>query len=435
MLLRRRAALHRAAGEALETLTRTGPRRPEDLVSLGRHFGLGGIPERGAEFLIQAGDWARAVYANDDALKHYRAALEFLEPVPGTEMARLRIKERLADLLAPAGRRGEALDLYETAYAAYAAAGDRPEQARLCRKIAALLWDAGERERALERCRAGLALLENGPRHIEVAHHFEELGRLAFRTGDFSEAARWAEQALAYVEKMIGEGVPHYDGAPDPGWRREAAQIVSHAQNTLGVALARQRRTADAVACVERSVEVAENHGLLDAALRGYSNLGVLYSTLEPQRAIDSCRKGLEVARRIGDLGFEARLYANLAVACCTFTDRCEEDGRAAAERALDLDRRLDLRDHLAVPLTVLAQIHQCHGEPGKALKYYAEALEIASEIGEAQLLFPCYDGLAVLYLDRGDETRAEEYFRKAQGVCERAGVEPDALVVLPFLE
>jgi hypothetical protein len=38
--------------------------------------------------------------------------------------------------------------------------------------------------------------------------------------------------------------------------------------------------------------------------------------------------------------------------------------------------------------------------------RYYREALVVASEIGEAQLLFPCYDGLAVLYLDRGKRRR-----------------------------
>ena len=95
---------------------------------------------------------------------------------------------------------------------------------------------------------------------------------------------------------------------------------------------------------------------------------------------------------------------------------------------------RPDLRDHLAVPLTVLAQIHHCHGDANEAFRYYFEALEIATEIGEAQLLFPCYDGLAVLYLSKDDQARAEEYFHKAQRVCEKAGVEPDALVVLPFL-
>ena len=47
---------------------------------------------------------------------------------------------------------------------------------------------------------------------------------------------------------------------------------------------------------------------------------------------------------------------------------------------------------------------------------------------------FPCYDGLATLYLDAGNQPQAETYLAKAQEVCERAGVEPDALMVLPFL-
>jgi hypothetical protein len=54
---------------------------------------------------------------------------------------------------------------------------------------------------------------------------------------------------------------------------------------------------------------------------------------------------------------------------------------------------------------------------------------------GEPQLLFPCYDGLATVHLDLGDDGLAEEFMQKAQAVCERAGLEPEALVVLPFLD
>jgi tetratricopeptide (TPR) repeat protein len=92
------------------------------------------------------------------------------------------------------------------------------------------------------------------------------------------------------------------------------------------------------------------------------------------------------------------------------------------------------LLDHLAVPLIVLGQIHQCHGDRALAFASYEEALGLAERIGEPQLLFPCYDGLATLYLDAGNRALAERYLAKAQEVCERAGLEPDALMVLPFL-
>jgi tetratricopeptide (TPR) repeat protein len=208
----------------------------------------------------------------------------------------------------------------------------------------------------------------------------------------------------------------------------------AQAFNTLGVALARTGRLAEAVDRIEQSIGLAEARELLPAACRGYTNLGVLYSSLDPRRSIETCLRGLETAKKVGDLAFQSRLYANLAVAYCALTDRCEAEGMAAAQTAIDLDRRLGLLDHLAVPLIVLGQIHQCHGEPGQAFAMYEEALKLAEEVGEPQLLFPCYDGLATLYLDAGNETLAETYLAKAQAVCERAGLEPDALMVLPFL-
>jgi adenylate cyclase len=54
------------------------------------------------------------------------------------------------------------------------------------------------------------------------------------------------------------------------------------------------------------------------------------------------------VAKRIGDLSFQSRLYANLAIAYCALTDRCEMAGLEAAQMSIELDRRLGLLDHLA---------------------------------------------------------------------------------------
>jgi adenylate cyclase len=87
------------------------------------------------------------------------------------------------------------------------------------------------------------------------------------------------------------------------------------------------------------------------------------------------------------------------------------------------------------VPLIVLGQIQQCHGDPELALGYYREALALVEPTGEPQFLFPCYDGLATIYLDRDDQARAGEFMEKAQQVCEQAGLDPESFVVLPFLE
>jgi adenylate cyclase len=423
LLLARRTEMHGRIGQALERAVGLHPERAADLEALAHHFALSADKPRGARYLVAAGDRARAVYANEDAIRHYARALETLAGCPdGCEADARAARERLADLQALTGRRAEALGHYEAVLKQSETAGDRVSAARLSRKIGGLHWDAGDRERAGACFTAGLELLGDVGDPIERAYLFQEMGRLAFRAGDNDAAITWAERALSEAAR---------DGdAAGP----EASAMRAQAYNTLGVALARTGRVDEAVEHIERSIALAEAHDLLAAACRGYTNLGVLYASLEPRRSIETCLRGLETAKKVGDLGFQSRLYANLAVAYCALTDRCEAEGMEAAQAAIDLDRRLGLLDHLAVPLIVLGQIHQCHGEQRRAFAMYQEALGVAEAVGEPQLLFPCYDGLATLYLDAGDQTNAELYLTKAQDVCTQAGVEPDALMVLPFL-
>ena len=425
LLLSRRTELHERVGRALERMVGVHPERLGDLEALAHHFALSADKPRGARYLMAAGDRARTVYANEDAIRHYERALETLAGCPeGCEAEARGARERLADLLALTGRRADALAHYEAVLKSSELGVDA---ARLQRKIGGLHWDAGDRERAAACFAAGLEVLGESGDAIERAHLFQELGRLAFRAGDHPGAIAWAERALAVAAAEDGD-------ASWPERARAAAAMRAQAYNTLGVALARTGRAAEAVAQIERSIALAEAHELLPAACRGYTNLGVLYSSLDPRRSIETCLRGLETAKKVGDLGFQSRLYANLAVAYCALTDRCEAEGMEAAQAAIDLDRRLGLLDHLAVPLIVLGQIHQCHGEHRQAFSMYQEALSLAEAVGDPQLLFPCYDGLATLHLDTGDQTMAELYLTKAQETCARAGVEPDALMVLPFL-
>ena len=426
LLLADRAELHGRVARALEDAAGPHLDRLSDLEALGHHWSLSADKRRGARYLLAAGDRARAVYANADAIRHFERALRTLDECQdcGNEMRAAH--EALGDVLAVTGRRAEGLTHYEIVRGEFERAGERASLARLDRKIGGLHWEAGDRGRAAACFAAGLERLGDDGASIERAHLYQEMGRLAFRGGDNAAAIGWAKRALAEAES--GGTI-----TPDPG-RREATAMRAQAYNTLGVALARTGRLREAARHIERSIELAEQAELLPAACRGYTNLGVLYSALDPRRSIETCLRGLETAKKVGDLGFQSRLYANLAVAYCALTDRCEAQGIEAAQFAVDLDRRLGLLDHLAVPLIVLGQIHQCAGDHARAFPFYEEALALAERAGEPQLLFPCYDGLATLYLDVGDEARAEMYLAKSQEVCERAGVEPDALMVLPFL-
>ena len=427
LLLQRRIEIHGRIGASLERLVGDAPERLEDLILLGHHFSLSVNKQKGARYLSAAGDRARAIYANDDAIRLYQQALAVLLSSGDQAPEQLVLYEQIAELCGAAGRRTMAEEHYQTALVAHRAAGDRASEARILRKLGRLWWDAGKRDKAEAHYAEAAALLDGMDAPIEWAQLLQERGHLAFRMGDHAAAVRWADEALAYAQSVPPD--------VDKQAGMEAARATAEALNTKGVALARLGRLQEAVREVEQSVAAAEAASLLNVACRGYTNLGVLYTMVDPAQAIEVCRRGLDVARRIGDLGFQARLLANLAVACCTFTDKCTEEGVPAAEEAIELDRALDQREHLPVPLIVLGQIHQCHFQPELAARCYNEAIEVAGETGEPQQLFPCYDGLATLNLDRGDMPEAERYFALAQDICARHGLDPHGLIVLPFLD
>ena len=211
--------------------------------------------------------------------------------------------ERLGDLLGPTGAREEALEKYE----AFAGRDDAASQARLYRKIANLHWETGARATSLSRIKAGLALLEGVGDEIELAHLYHEMGRLSFRSGDNDAAVEWARKALDYARPLLHAA----NGANET--RQNVAAVISEAHNTIGIAEARRDRPDNAVAEVEKSLEVAEANDLFQIACRGYTNLSVLYSNIDPGRAIETCQRGLAIAKKIGDLGFQSRLYANSA--------------------------------------------------------------------------------------------------------------------------
>ena len=118
----------------------------------------------------------------------------------------------------------------------------------------------------------------------------------AFRSGDNRQAIEWAERALQSAEMALAE-TSSVDGQTRA---RRRPRLIAHATNTIGVALARSGQFDAARERIERSLTAARERGLLEVACRAYANLGVLYSTVEPKRAIDVSLAGLELAAKIG---------------------------------------------------------------------------------------------------------------------------------------
>jgi ABC-type oligopeptide transport system substrate-binding subunit/DNA-binding SARP family transcriptional activator len=80
-----RAALHKEIGDALESFHK------EDIavvaVQLAHHYREAGIRDKAVEYLLQAGDRARSLYAHQEAIDHYQQALAYLKEMGAIEQS------------------------------------------------------------------------------------------------------------------------------------------------------------------------------------------------------------------------------------------------------------------------------------------------------------------------------------------------------------
>jgi ABC-type transport system substrate-binding protein/class 3 adenylate cyclase len=109
----RRRRLHLQVGEAIERLA--GDAADQYYALLARHFSEADDPARAADYLLKAGDAARAVYAEQEAVAHYEQARRFLtRPDDETRARETLFKIALAQHLAFDFPRAE--DAYDEAF-------------------------------------------------------------------------------------------------------------------------------------------------------------------------------------------------------------------------------------------------------------------------------------------------------------------------------
>ena len=135
----RRHRMHRTAATALATL------RPDNYEALAYHYHEAGDPEHARRYYQQAGDRARQLAALDDAIAHYRAALDHW---PEADRAgRARLLQDLGECQWVTGKLHAALETVGEARDLYRGLGDREHTAAALRVLGRLHWELADRAR------------------------------------------------------------------------------------------------------------------------------------------------------------------------------------------------------------------------------------------------------------------------------------------------
>lgn len=286
--LARRRLLH---GRAAHALVERGRRRREGDLAAGQiaqHFHLAGQDAEAARFFVLAGEQARRLYANAEALAHFRTALALGHPDAAS------LHAAIGDLQTLLGEYGAALVSLETAAALHSA--DQAALAAIEHKLANLHGRRGDWAAAESHFEAAILDLGAAGDRSELARIYADWSLVAHQKGEADRAAALAQAALTVAESA--------------GDQRDVAQ----AHNILGI-LARARNDfGQAVHHLQISLTAADQLG--DAAMRvaALNNLALAHRASDDLAgALTLTNAALALCRKLGDRHREAALHTNLA--------------------------------------------------------------------------------------------------------------------------
>ncbi len=369
---RTRRRFHRRVADALETVHADD--RDAAAGRIAHHYRAAGDDRAALEDFVRAGDHAAGIYAHEDAIDHYRSALE------------------LAGGMDADPAEGDADD------------GDRPWSVPA---IAALLADVhltvGEIDRAAETVRRGR---EADPDPREARRLATLAGRIALRRGDYERAREAVTAALDGDDESTGE-------TPD------LLEIQARAERHLDEY---DRATATA----ERMRDVATGMGVESSVADAHHVLGLIARERgEFGTAREHFRTALSTYRDLDDRIAAAK--AEDALGYAAFRQGEYDAAADLLESALETAREVGHQYQTAATRMNLGTVLMRRGEYERAREHYGAALSTFEAAGNRHEVADARHNLGMIASQQGDHERALDHYEAALPAKEAVGDERGA--------
>jgi DNA-binding SARP family transcriptional activator/tetratricopeptide (TPR) repeat protein len=315
--LARKRLLHRRTAAAL-----AGGARGREANSLAgqiaRHHRLAGQDAEAARHYLLAGDYARSLHANSEALSHYEEALALGHPDAAT------LHGVIGDLRTRTGEYGAALASYEAA----ASSAGSEDLAEIEHKIGNVLARLGERDLARLHYESALNEFSQTGSEAELARLYADWSLLSHGQDEPEEATTLARQALTLAE-VTGD-----------------TRALAQAHNMLGILAGKSGDQEAALRHLGDSLDLAEALGDSDARVAALNNLALAReSGGEPEEALKLAESALRLCVASSDRHREAALHNNLADLFHAIGH--EQESMDHLKRAVEIFAEIGERDEL----------------------------------------------------------------------------------------
>lgn len=425
-LMAQRRSLHGVVGEAIEDLY--AGRLEEFVDVLAFHYDRSEFDDKAVTWLTKAGDRAKRLFANDEAIQHLSRAAERARRNGGLNDRLPRILVELADVQDLVGNYDPALDLYSELRR-------DTHDVRAWRGFASVLRKRGKYAEALASIEE--ALLSEALKGEDLLPLKMEQGWTLAASRRLSEAVEVLRRALedaarrrdplvgqlllqlARVEAEIGEfeaALEHALRARSIFEELEELRGLAAATRALGGAYYRLDRFDEAEEVLRRALQLAERVGSVEEVAASLVNLGMVElrrGALDEAIAYD--RRAIAEVDRIGHQSGRANAYANLAEKLMHKGQY--EEASAYCDKAIELAREIGRPLWVGDATETRARILLRQGQIAEAAAKAEEAAAIFLDIGAAPRAAKAYALAGEAWELAGNGERARDIAARARSL------------------
>jgi tetratricopeptide (TPR) repeat protein len=357
-----RPGLHRTVAESLEALYADDLSGQVEALAL--HYDRARVRDKAMRYAVEAGDRARARFANHEAIEYYSRALQLSQHLSGYESTRWKAAIGLGEVEQLIGEYEEAIAFYQATLEEWNEAS--PEDRAWAMLKLAQVWDKrGNLQEAQNWLRQALAQLDRvrGSMPELRAQIYSDLGWLSLRRGDLAAAKDWLEQGLALVVDT-----EHYG-------------VLSSVLNRLGAVYYNRSEWQQAASYVERALDLREKLGDIVGYARSINNLGILkQASGDWDGALADYQRAVEMHERIGEVEGLALACTNLGV---VYTDRGEWDkAEENLQRSFAIAQRVAHGYELAQAHMNLGRLYLLQSRWADCARHLNAAIPLYEEVG-----------------------------------------------------
>jgi len=379
---KRRAELHLLIARRLEEAYQGREHELYDV--LAYHYGRTQNTEKAVYYLQKAGDRARLLYANRNALELYEEALSKLDELSPTperqkQIARLLIERgRIHRLL---GELENAVESFEACEKIVSQLGDVSLRGHCLYELGLTAQHLGHFEEAKETLKRSLDIWQGLKDETQIRVAQNALGLVAWTQGDLDAAER------AFSEVLTDQG------------EEDVPPVLGDASNNLALVYwkwGNYEKARDCLLIALRCRQAAHNRFGIAATLM---NLGIVEEQIgRYEQAEEDYSKALKLMRQLDYRQGLTAVFANLAN--LELKRRNYHHAQEYSTQSLSIARQIGDRRSEAIALENIALGYAALGQTASAEEHFDQALELAQDLGDLERVLSARLGKIELLID-----------------------------------